>query len=176
MPWRAAAPGRGRGRYLHAESAQSSSTWWSTRRTARFTYRTRSRNHVAFEGPGIFAGTDRAGAHRRKPHYRARHSGRRHAAALEQAYRLRHLLRADPESRECDECGLPGGHGCHREWQPALCCRVRHGRGRRAYNTHKLEDDTFVPDTHTQIYVTGGGPSGLALDEEPSPSLRAHPI
>ena len=34
------------------------------------------------------------------------------------------------------------------------------------YNTHKLEDDTFVPDTHTQIYVTGGGPSGLALDED----------
>src|SRR4029434_4742191 len=34
------------------------------------------------------------------------------------------------------------------------------------YNTHKLEDDTFVPDTDTQIHVTGGGPSGLALDED----------
>src|SRR4029450_6594469 len=34
------------------------------------------------------------------------------------------------------------------------------------YNTHKLEDDTFVPDTATQIHVAGGAPPGLALDED----------
>jgi cysteine-rich repeat protein len=33
------------------------------------------------------------------------------------------------------------------------------------FDTADLEDDTFVPDTANQITVTGGGPSGLALDE-----------
>lgn len=33
------------------------------------------------------------------------------------------------------------------------------------YNTTQLENDTFVPNTANQITVSGGGPSGLALDE-----------
>jgi DNA-binding beta-propeller fold protein YncE len=34
------------------------------------------------------------------------------------------------------------------------------------YGTAALEDDTFVPDVADQIPVTGGGPTGLALDED----------
>jgi hypothetical protein len=33
------------------------------------------------------------------------------------------------------------------------------------YNTAQLENDTFVPNTANQITVSGGGPTGLALDE-----------
>ncbi len=33
------------------------------------------------------------------------------------------------------------------------------------YNTAQLENDTFVPNTANQIHVSGGGPTGLALDE-----------
>ncbi len=33
------------------------------------------------------------------------------------------------------------------------------------YNTTALENDTFVPSTANQIHVSGGGPTGLALDE-----------
>lgn len=33
------------------------------------------------------------------------------------------------------------------------------------YNTAQLENDTFVPSTANQIPVSGGGPTGLALDE-----------
>jgi DNA-binding beta-propeller fold protein YncE len=33
------------------------------------------------------------------------------------------------------------------------------------YNTAALENDTFVPDTANQVAVTGGGPTGLLLDE-----------
>jgi hypothetical protein len=33
------------------------------------------------------------------------------------------------------------------------------------YNTTQLENDTFVPSTTGQIPVSGGGPTGLALDE-----------
>ncbi|MCL7421583.1 MAG: beta-propeller fold lactonase family protein [Methylobacter sp.] len=33
------------------------------------------------------------------------------------------------------------------------------------YQTQELKNDTFVPDTANQIPVSGGGPSGLALDE-----------
>jgi DNA-binding beta-propeller fold protein YncE len=33
------------------------------------------------------------------------------------------------------------------------------------YDTTKLENDTFVPDTNSQIKVTGGGPTGVVLDE-----------
>ncbi len=36
------------------------------------------------------------------------------------------------------------------------------------YNTTQLENDTFVPNTANQIPVTGGGPTGLALDESAS--------
>jgi DNA-binding beta-propeller fold protein YncE len=33
------------------------------------------------------------------------------------------------------------------------------------YNTAQLEDDSFVPNTADQIPVSGGGPSGIVLDE-----------
>lgn len=33
------------------------------------------------------------------------------------------------------------------------------------YDTHELEKDTFTPDTANQIPVSGGGPSGVVLDE-----------
>ena len=33
------------------------------------------------------------------------------------------------------------------------------------YETSELEDDTFVPSVADQIHVSGGGPTGLALDE-----------
>jgi DNA-binding beta-propeller fold protein YncE len=33
------------------------------------------------------------------------------------------------------------------------------------YNTSQLENDTFVPNIASQIHVSGGGPTGLALDE-----------
>jgi DNA-binding beta-propeller fold protein YncE len=33
------------------------------------------------------------------------------------------------------------------------------------FDTADLEDDTFVPDVSSQIPVTGGGPTGLVLDE-----------
>src|SRR5581483_1890983 len=33
------------------------------------------------------------------------------------------------------------------------------------FRTSELEDDTFTPDEAAQIPVSGGGPSGLALDE-----------
>jgi DNA-binding beta-propeller fold protein YncE len=34
------------------------------------------------------------------------------------------------------------------------------------YDTGELEEDRFVPDSAAQIHVSGGGPSGLALDEK----------
>ena len=33
------------------------------------------------------------------------------------------------------------------------------------FSTQELEADTFAPDESAQIRVSGGGPSGLALDE-----------
>jgi hypothetical protein len=33
------------------------------------------------------------------------------------------------------------------------------------YATADLEDDTFMPDTQSQVEVSGGGPSGITLDE-----------
>ena len=33
------------------------------------------------------------------------------------------------------------------------------------FNTAQLEDDSFVPDTRNQVSLTGGGPSGVVLDE-----------
>jgi len=33
------------------------------------------------------------------------------------------------------------------------------------YDTNALENDSFVPNTANQIHVTGGGPSGVALNE-----------
>jgi len=36
------------------------------------------------------------------------------------------------------------------------------------YKTNQLEDDSFVPDEANQIHVSGGGPSGIVLDESRS--------
>jgi DNA-binding beta-propeller fold protein YncE len=36
------------------------------------------------------------------------------------------------------------------------------------YDTEDLEDDTFLPDLDDQVQLTGGGPTGLVLDEDRS--------
>ena len=44
------------------------------------------------------------------------------------------------------------------------------------FDTAELENDTFTPSAAAHIAVTGGGPSGLVLDEAARPALRLHAL
>jgi len=38
-------------------------------------------------------------------------------------------------------------------------------KGRACFSTSQIEDNSFTPNAARQIPVSGGGPTGLALDE-----------
>jgi DNA-binding beta-propeller fold protein YncE len=44
------------------------------------------------------------------------------------------------------------------------------------FNTAQLENDSFTPNQANQIQVTGGGPTGLVLDEANSRLVHAHAL
>ena len=60
--------------------------------------------------------------------------------------------------------GLADGDGADWRWLDALfSCVWSEQIG--IFNTAQLENDTFVPNSADHITVSGGGPSGLILDE-----------
>ena len=106
-------------------------------------------------------------AHRARPpargaHHRARRRERA-AAPPEQAHRLRR--RPEPGRRQGEEPRDADRHGGderrRRRSTSPPSARAQVG----VFDTAQLEDDTFAPSAPNHIAVSGGGPSGLVLDE-----------
>jgi hypothetical protein len=124
-----------------------------------------SRNHVRFEGAGVFA---------RTPTVRG-HIAENRITVLDPAGGVtpRHLNKHIDYGTCC--APLPNPENTTSVAFPLDMAITSDGtrlyvaafgtREVAVYDTDALEDDTFVPDAATQIPVTGGGPSGLVLDE-----------
>jgi len=124
---------------------------------------TDANNQVRFEGPGIFAGKSTQG----KLH-QSRISILKNGQVVS-----RHLNKHIDYSQCCD--ALPNSENSRSLAFP-LGMAISHN-GKTLYvaalgsskvgifDTKKLEDDSFVPDEHNHIELSGGGPTGIVLDE-----------
>jgi DNA-binding beta-propeller fold protein YncE len=124
---------------------------------------TEARNHLRFEGPGLFAGSTLRG-----------HLHESRITVLSSSgVAPRHLNKHIDYSVCCTP--LPNPENTKSLAQPlgmavssngATLYVAAFGSSRLGvYSTAELEADTFVPDTSNQIALSGGGPTGLVLDE-----------
>jgi DNA-binding beta-propeller fold protein YncE len=124
---------------------------------------TEARNLQRFEGPGTFAGHSLRG-----------HSVENRITVLgDEGVQPRHLNKHIDYSKCC--APIPNDENAKSLALPQAMAVTRDGKTLYVaalgsdkigiFDTEALEQDTFVPDTATQIRVPGGGPTGLVLDE-----------
>jgi DNA-binding beta-propeller fold protein YncE len=121
-------------------------------------------NDQRFEGPGIFAGHTVRGKHNRH---------RITVLGLGGAVQHRHLNKhinfasccaAIPNAENDKSLALPLQMAVSSNGNKLFVAAMGSSKI-GIYNTAALESDTFVPSTSDQITVSGGGPTGLVLDE-----------
>jgi DNA-binding beta-propeller fold protein YncE len=124
---------------------------------------TQARNDLRFEGPGIFAGSSLRG-----------HLHESRISVLSPAgVAPRHLNKHIDYGSCC--APVPNPEGEKSLAQPLGMAVTKNGSKLYVaafgsskigvYDTAALENDTFVPSAADQIPVTGGGPTGMVLDE-----------
>ncbi|NUP10872.1 MAG: beta-propeller fold lactonase family protein [Polyangiaceae bacterium] len=120
-------------------------------------------NHQRFEGTGDFAGHTVRGQHNKN-----------RITVLDQVGAVPHHLNPHIDYSDC--CGpvsdpesilsvaLPTGMAVSSDGQTLYTAML--GSGKVAvYDTQELESDTFEPSLDDQVLLSGGGPTGLVLDE-----------
>ena len=157
-------------------SARSSSTWSSTRRAGRSTSRnTEAHNEVRFEGPGTFFGsTTGARPPARGAHHRPRRRDRRCRATSTSTSTTAAV--PQPGRRQGEEPRDAARHGGDERRPDALRRRVRLEQGRRLRHRASSRTTPSCPTAADHIAVSGGGPTGLVLDEATQPALRPHAL
>jgi DNA-binding beta-propeller fold protein YncE len=123
---------------------------------------TEARNEVRFEGPGIFGGsTVRGHLHE------ARVSVLQAPSTVTPRHLNKHINYAvvpSPPGVEDDSLAIPTGMAVTSDGATLYVAAFGSSKI-GVFDTAQLEANTFVPDAATHITLTGGGPSGLVLDE-----------
>ncbi|HVV86151.1 MAG TPA: hypothetical protein VHE35_24005 [Kofleriaceae bacterium] len=125
-----------------------------------------SKNEVRFEGPGTFAGHRGVQGHLAESRITvidpAAHTVTpRH---LNKHIDYSHCCAPVPNDENAKSLAFPTGMEVTHDGQTLYVAALGSSKV-GVYRTSQLENDTFVPSTASQIPVTGGGPTGLALDE-----------
>jgi DNA-binding beta-propeller fold protein YncE len=124
---------------------------------------TDARNQERFEGPGIFAG------HSVRGHF----AENRITVVGSQGVAPRHLNKhinyasccaPTPNAESAKSLALPTGMAVSSDGKTLYVAALGSGKV-GVYSTASLEADTFVPNEADQIAVSGGGPTGLVLDD-----------
>ena len=138
---------------------------------------TEANNDDRFEGPGTFAGPQPARPPAREPHHRPRLP----AAASRRGISTNTSItttaaRRSRTPRTTESSRFPQRHGG--DAAMAGPCTSRRSARRKVgiFATAQLENNTFAPSAANQIQVTGGGPTGLVLDEDAHAALRDDPF
>ena len=120
-------------------------------------------NQRRFEGPGTFAGQT----------LRGHHNENRITVLDATAVRPRHLNKhvdyswccaSIPNAENALSLALPMGMTVSGDGRTLYVAAMGSGKV-GVFDTDELENDTFFPDLRAQIAVTGGGPTGLELNE-----------
>jgi DNA-binding beta-propeller fold protein YncE len=125
---------------------------------------TEALNQTRFEGPGVFAG------HSLRGHL---HESRITVLGTDGSVAPRHLNKHIDYSRCCapvpnteSETSLAQPNAMAITHDGATLYVAALGSSKiGVYDTHQLEQNTFVPSQAAQIEVSGGGPTGLVLDD-----------
>jgi DNA-binding beta-propeller fold protein YncE len=121
---------------------------------------TEARNDLRFEGPGEFAGTSLRG------HLHESRITVLSSAGAAPRHLNKHIDYSAPSQDGVAEKSLAQPLDMAVTGDGSKLYVAAFGSSRIGiYDTAALESDTFVPSTANQIAVTGGGPTGLVLDE-----------
>nr|WP_240480303.1 hypothetical protein [Enhygromyxa salina] len=124
---------------------------------------TEARNHVRFEGPGIFADTTVRG-HLVDNRITVLDAQGVHPRVLNKHINYDNCCAPAPNAET--ELSVSQPLGMATTSDGAVLYTAVLGNDKVAiYYTAELEDDSFYPDAFDQIPVSGGGPTGLVLDE-----------
>ena len=125
---------------------------------------TEALNHVRFEGPGIFADTT----------VRGHQNENRITIIGDSGVQPRHLNKHLDYSSCC--ASIPNAEAALSMALPTQMAITSDGKKMYVaamgsskvglYDTAALEDDSFVPQLSNQIAVSGGGPTGVVIDEK----------
>ena len=124
---------------------------------------TEARNEVRFEGPGIARQARRVRGHLHEARITVLDG-----ADVVPRHLNKHIDYAVVPSPPGDEGAQPrhaARHGDRRGDGSTLWVAAFGSSAIGVFDTAALEQDTFVPDAADHIAVSGGGPTGLALDE-----------
>jgi len=130
---------------------------------------TDARNDTRFEGPGVYA-FEQSGLHSVRGHL-----AESRVSILDQGQQVssRHLNKHIDYDHCCDptpneesvkSLAFPNSMAVSSDGRTLYVAAFGSSKV-GIFDTAELESDAFVPDTSNQIAVSGGGPSGLALDD-----------
>jgi DNA-binding beta-propeller fold protein YncE len=125
---------------------------------------TDARNVNRFEGPGIFAGHTVRGNHNRNHITVLQPGGGVTPRHLNKHIDFSSCCAPVPNAETQLSLALPLGMAVSANGKTLYVAALGSNKI-GIYDTKKLEDDTFVPNINDQIAVSGGGPSGVVLDE-----------
>jgi DNA-binding beta-propeller fold protein YncE len=124
---------------------------------------TEALNLNRFEGPGTFAGHSVRGQHNLN-RITVLDSAGSHPRHLNKHIDFSSCCDPVPNAESVLSVALPTGMAVSSNGRDLYAAML--GSSKVAvYDTRQLEDDTFVPNADDQIEVSGGGPTGLVLDE-----------
>ncbi len=129
-------------------------------------------NEVRFEGPGVFGGSTVRG------HLHEARITVLDGATVTPRQLNKHINYATvPSPAGTKEASLatPTGMAVTSDGQ-TLYVAAFGSSAVGVFNTAQLENNTFPPSAANHIPVSGGGPSGLVLDEAARPALRPHAL
>jgi hypothetical protein len=127
---------------------------------------TDAQNPNRFEGPGVFAGHSVRG-HLHESHITVlgRTPGSVESRHLNKHIDYSHCCAPIPNAENDTSVAFPQDMALTADGSTLFV--VAFGTSEVAvYDTGELENDSFVPNVANQIHVSGGGPSGLAMDEK----------
>ena len=105
----------------------------------------------------------------REPHHRAVTQHRRHGGVaprhLNKHIDFHHCCAPVPNAENARSLALPQGMAVTRNGATLYVAALGSDKV-GIFSTAQLENDTFVPSAASQIHVSGGGPTGLVLDED----------
>src|SRR5215475_4774771 len=126
---------------------------------------TEAGNDKRFEGPGIFAGHSLRG-HLHESHITILGPGGSVAPRhLNKHIDFHHCCAPVPNPESVRSLALPQGMAVTRNGAMLYVAALGSDKV-GVFSTAQLENDSFVPSTTRQIHVSGGGPTGLVLDED----------
>jgi len=124
---------------------------------------TEARNHVRFEGPATFANTTVQG-HAVDNRITVLDGSGAHPRLLNKHIDYEHSPHVLPNSENALSVSQPLGMAISGNGQ-TLYTAVLGNDKVVVYDTQQLENDSFYPNAAEQITVSGGGPTGVVLDE-----------